>query len=120
MNELVVCAIGFFVLVQLLNGIVNILTTNQLKRISQAQAELRATENELQAEQWESVIIKFSDIIEKLNTQEDRQQLHFEELMDILERIPPPPKETRKRGPYKPRKPKELVHKKTLPEDQEG
>ena len=97
----------------------NIITANQIKKITQAQIELRLEENTLQADQWESVIVKFSDIIEKLNNQEDRQQLHFEELMDILERMPPPPK-ANKRGPYKPRKPKELVHKKTLPDIQEG
>lgn len=100
-------------MVQLVNGVVNIITARQLKKITESQAELRNQENALQAEQWESVIVKFSDIIDQTNTMEDANQLRFEEIMDHLDAIPYPEKATKKRGPYKPRQKKGIEHKKT-------
>ena len=106
MNDLVILAIAFFVLIQLISGVFNILIAHNLKKIAKAQSQIREEEHILQSAQWEAVTIKFNDIMEKLSVIEE----------DIFDAYIKSSGVKKTRGPYKPRKPKELSHKKTPPE----
>ena len=117
MSDILIIAIGFFVMIQLLNGIVNIITARHLKKITTAQMEIRSEENILQSEQWQSVTLKLDDIVDYLNDAEHHRQVNFQYIMDVLEDIPLPPKANNIRKPYGPRKKKAIEHKKTPPEN---
>jgi predicted Holliday junction resolvase-like endonuclease len=110
---ILLASLAIFVLIQLMNGIMNILTARFMKKRAQLEEQVREDEARLMAEQWEDVIVKFSEIMEKT--------LDLEEKLDyIIENIDVYKPETivipKKRGKYKPRQPKGLEHKKTPPE----
>lgn len=108
-------ALGIFVLVQIMNGVVNIATARHMKRQAKLQSELREDENRIMDEHWEDVIIKYSEIMEKLLENEGKVDFMLESLQDIEEVAKP----KKIRGKYKPRKPKLLENKKS-PSDTQG
>jgi hypothetical protein len=108
--HILLLTIGTIILIQIVNGIMNILTARHFKKMAKLEQQAREDEARLMAEQWESVITKFSDIIE-MNI-DMNEKLDF--LIENIE-FPEPPEVIipKKRGKYKPRKPKVLEHQKT-------
>lgn len=113
MNEILIIGIGFFVLVQLINGIFNILIASNLKKIAIGQSKIRDEEVILLAQQWENILIKFEEIREKFEVLEVKIDRISEDVFDAYIQQSDVKK---KRGPYKPRRLKEIGHKKTPPE----
>lgn len=113
-------AIGIFVLIQIVNGIMNILTARQFKKMARREQEIRDDDARLMSEQWEEVIRKFSDIVEmniETNEKLDYLESYFDDLREASEVIDQAQKiKTRKRGPYAPRKPKVIEHKMDIQE----
>jgi len=110
---IVLAALGIFIAIQIMNGILNIMTARHLKKHALLRNEAQENENRIMAEQWENVIVKFSDIMESSIDAHDK----LDYIMENLDEFKNPIEEkSRKRGKYKPRKPKALEHKKTPPE----
>ena len=103
-------ALGVFVLVQIMNGIVNILTARNMRKHALLQAQVKEDENRLMAEQWEAVIRKFSEIVEISLNNEEKLDYLIENMDDLFPKPEKKPK-SRTRGPYGPRKPKVIEHK---------
>ena len=111
--HILLATISIIILIQIVNGIINILTARRFRKMAKLEQEIREDEARLMAEQWESVITKFSDIMEKCLDADEKLDFIIENI-DVFrapEVIIP-----RKRGKYKPRKPKVIEHKKTPPE----
>lgn len=106
-------ALGIFVLVQIMNGFVNIMTARNMRRNIKIQSEISEQENRLRAEEREDIIHKFSQIIEvniDLDDKVDYLMTYFDDLRYNSE---PKHTKSKKRGKYGPRKRKEIEHKKT-------
>lgn len=117
MNELFLGLLGFIALILILKSFFDLMISRSLVKVLKKRDELHEAENILQAEQWENVIVKFSDIMEKLIEIDDRHDDIIEALSDIIHKLPHPPKarimKGNIRGPYGPRKKKGIEHKKT-------
>jgi tetrahydromethanopterin S-methyltransferase subunit B len=87
-----------------------------MKRRAKLQAQIDEEESRLMSEQWELVIHKFSDIMEKCLDLEDKIEYIMENIDHHTPEVQIIPKKRGKRGKYGPRKPKVLDHKKTPPE----
>lgn len=114
-------AFGVFILVQIMNGVVNIITARTLKKHALLQAQMKEREYIAMEEHQEDIILKFSEIMDELIDASDEQD-KLEERLFIIEQslneiccILAPPEERRvsprPRGPYGPRKNKALGHK---------
>ena len=90
-----------------------------MKKIAKAQAEVRDEELVLQSALWESINIKLADIMEKLAILENGDFVTHNALEalqeDVFDAYIKNSGVKKTRGPYKPRKPKELDHKKAPP-----
>ena len=114
-------ALGVFVFVQILNGIVNIMTARNMRKHALLQAQMKDREYIALEQHQEDVIVKFSEIMDELIDARD-EHAELEKRLFIIEQslneicfIIAPPEERKiipkPRGPYGPRKRKELAHK---------
>lgn len=94
-----------------------------MKKRAQLEAQIREDEARLMSEQWDSVIIKFSDVMEKLISLEG--EIDFlsgnikglaDDVFDVIIQNARDSSVKNARGPYGPRKKKTIEHKKTPPE----
>jgi len=106
-----ICSLAFFVLCQIFNGIVNLCTARYMRKKSELQEKIREDEARSHYEQSERMIMRFNHISDRLNEAEDIATFRFEEIMQALEEMPQQPIGIKKRGKYKPRKPKAIEHK---------
>jgi hypothetical protein len=113
-----VIALGIFALFQVINGITNILTARYMKKRAQLEAQIREDEARLMSEQWDSVIIKFSDVMEKVVLIEEQlivmdgniKEL-ADDVFDVILQSARDSSVKNARGPYGPRKKKTIEHK---------
>jgi hypothetical protein len=85
-------SIGFFVICQVANGIMNIMSARFVRRQAVLNAKLREEEARANFEQMESINIKFEELM-----------IRMEQVSNQKPRVI--------RGKYKPRKPKGIEHK---------
>lgn len=107
--HILLMTIAIIIFIQIINGIMNILTARHFRKIVRVEQQIREDESRLMGEQWESVITKFSDIMEKTIDAEEKLDYIIENIEVYKPKMVIIPK---KRGKYKPRKPKVLEHKK--------
>lgn len=113
MREIVLCA-GFLVLLQLIKSLIDVYHARSLIKALKKRDELHAKE-------WEIVMFRFHEIMEsflvlekKIETMDMNIHALQDDVFDVVIRNSGVKKT---RGPYKPRKPKEIGHKKTPPEN---
>jgi hypothetical protein len=114
-------AFGIFILIQIMNGIVNILAAINMKKHALLQAQMKEREYVAMQAHREDIIFKFEEIMDELvNTRDQRDELslrifRMEEYLNEICGFLTPPEEkkvrAKPRGPYGPRKRKAIEHK---------
>lgn len=103
-------AIGIFILIQIMNGILNILTARDFKKKVALESQIRAEESTYFAAQWENVLLNQTQIIKRLDILDTNLHALQDDVFDVIVGNAKEEK-PKKRGPYKSRKPKVLEHK---------
>jgi hypothetical protein len=99
LEVLLIGSLGFFVGCQIINGIMNITTAKFVKRQTVLHAKVREEEARANFDQIEAISIKLELLSQSFQVLED--YIRYDLDLD---------KKSRKRGPYKPRKPKGIEH----------